>query len=145
MAGGRPKKEVDFEKIDGLCKYHCTAQEIVAHLKLFDYDVSYNTIERRIKEKFDVTFGEYIEQKHAAYAKPALRRMQWKSAEAGNVSMQIWLGKQYLKQSDKQEHEHTGKDGGPIKTEHKPDLSKLSVEELKNLERIIGRAAPDTE
>ena len=59
-------------------------------------------------------------------------------------SGQIFLAKNYG-YSDKQEHEHTGKDGGPIKTEHKPDLSKLSVEELKNLERIIGRAAPDTE
>ena len=120
-ATGRPKKDVDFEKIDGLCKYHCTAQEIVAQLKLFDYDISYNTIERRIKEKFDVTFGEYIEQKHAAYAKPALRRMQWKSAETGNVSMQIWLGKQYLGQSDKQQTELTGKDGGAIEIESPRD------------------------
>ena len=32
--------------------------------------------------------------------------MQWKSAEQGNVSMQIWLGKQMLGQSDKQEIEH---------------------------------------
>jgi len=119
-ATGRPKKDVDFEKIDGLCKYHCTAQEIVAHLKLFDYDVSYNTIERRIKEEFDVTFGEYIEQKHAAYAKPALRRMQWKSAETGNVSMQIWLGKQYLGQSDKNETAHSGNVGVSIIDDVKP-------------------------
>jgi hypothetical protein len=30
-----------------------------------------------------------------------LREMQWKSAEKGNVTMQIWLGKQYLDQTDK--------------------------------------------
>ncbi len=39
----------------------------------------------------------------------------------------------------KQAHEHTGKDGGPIRVG--PDLSKLSDKELKTLERIIGRTA----
>ena len=29
-----------------------------------------------------------------------LRQMQWKSAERGNVPMQIWLGKQILGQSE---------------------------------------------
>jgi len=29
--------------------------------------------------------------------------MQWKSAEKGNVTMQIWLGKQILGQADKSE------------------------------------------
>ena len=29
--------------------------------------------------------------------------MQWKSAEDGNVTMQIWLGKQVLGQAEKQE------------------------------------------
>ncbi len=107
---GRPRKEVDFEKIDALCKYHCTAQEIVAHLQIFDFDVSYDTVERRVKEKSGLTFAEYINQNHLAYAKPSLRKLQWKAAEGGNTSMLIWLGKQYLGQSDKQEieSEHKG-------------------------------------
>jgi hypothetical protein len=33
----------------------------------------------------------------------SLRRAQWKSAEGGNVTMQIWLGKQWLGQ--KEQHE----------------------------------------
>jgi hypothetical protein len=105
---GRPVKEVDFNKIDGLCKYHCTAQEIIAHLNIFGEDVSYNTIERRIKEKFGMTFGEYVSQKHDAFAKPKLRQLQWKAAEAGNVTMLIFLGKNYLGQSDKQDVAHSG-------------------------------------
>src|SRR5882672_7305680 len=32
--------------------------------------------------------------------KVTLRRWQWASAKAGNVTMQIWLGKQLLKQRD---------------------------------------------
>ena len=103
--GGRPRKEVDFDKIDALCQYHCTAQEIIAHLQIFDYDISQDTIERRIKERFNSTFAEYIEQKHNAHAKPTLRKWQWAAAEKGNPSMLIWLGKQYLQQSDKTETE----------------------------------------
>ena len=33
--------------------------------------------------------------------------MQWKAAESGNVSMLIWLGKQMLGQSEKQEIQTT--------------------------------------
>lgn len=37
--------------------------------------------------------------------------------------------------------EHTGKDGGPIQTEIKPDLSKLTVEELKQFAELTRKAA----
>ncbi len=33
----------------------------------------------------------------------SLRRLQWKAAKENNVTMLIWLGKQYLGQTDKQE------------------------------------------
>ena len=32
-----------------------------------------------------------------------LRQLQWRAAEKGNVSMLIWLGKQVLDQTDRQE------------------------------------------
>lgn len=105
---GRPKIEIDFEKINKLCEFHCTAQEIVAHLKIFDSKISYNTVERRIKEEFNMTFGEYVQEKHNGFAKPKIRGLQWKAAENGNTSMLIWLGKQYLGQTDKQEIQHSG-------------------------------------
>lgn len=44
---------------------------------------------------------------------------------------------------DKQSHELTGKDGQPIQVETKHDLTKLSDEELMNLETII-RKSTDT-
>jgi len=34
----------------------------------------------------------------------SIRRQQYKSAEGGNVTMQIWLGKQYLNQRDRNEY-----------------------------------------
>jgi hypothetical protein len=33
----------------------------------------------------------------------SLRRLQWNNAKKGNVTMQIFIGKQYLGQSDKVE------------------------------------------
>jgi hypothetical protein len=36
--------------------------------------------------------------------KKSLRRLQFDSARKGNVTMQIWLGKQYLGQRDRTEY-----------------------------------------
>ena len=57
-------------------------------------------------------------------------------------SGQIFLAKNYG-YSDNRGLEVTGRDGGSISI--RPDLSKLSVEELKNLERIVGKATPNAE
>lgn len=43
----------------------------------------------------------------------SLRRMQFVAAQKGNVTMQIWLGKQYLGQKDK--HENTLEAGDSFK------------------------------
>lgn len=72
-----------------------TEKEIAGFL-----DVSVDTLSRRIKETYGQTFAEYFEQKKIG-AQIALRRAQWQSAMNGNVTMQIWLGKQYLCQSNK--------------------------------------------
>ena len=98
---GRPKIEVDFEKIDSLCAVFCNCKEIVSVLNSFDMKLSYDTVERRIKEKFKITFAEYVEQKQMAFAKPKLRKAQFDCALSGNATMLIWLGKQYLEQVEK--------------------------------------------
>ena len=93
----------EWEAIDQMCQIQCTGEEIASVM-----GVSYDTLERRIREKHGVKFAEYIAQK-AEGGKASLRRMQWKTAQNGNVVMQIFLGKNYLKQSDKieQKTEHT--------------------------------------
>jgi AraC-like DNA-binding protein len=63
---GRPRIEIDFKKIDSLCAVFCNCQEIVSVLNSFDMKCSYDTVERRIKEQFNVTFAEYVEQKQMA-------------------------------------------------------------------------------
>jgi hypothetical protein len=50
------------------------------------------------------------------------------AAENGDRTMLVWLGKQWLGQTDTQRTEHTGRDGGPI--EH------VTVDEL---DREIAR------
>ena len=103
---GRPKKDIDFDMVSKLCAIQCTGEEIAAIL-----EVDYDTLNARVKEKFKKSFSDYFKKENER-GKASLRRLQWKTAESGNVTMQIWLGKQYLAQSDKQET--FGKNGGPI-------------------------------
>lgn len=96
---GRPKLDVDFEVVDQLCMMQCTAEEIAAVLK-----VSVDTLDRRIKENFGMTFAEYFKQKRVA-GNMSLRKAQWdKAVHGGNTTMLIFLGKQYLGQADKIEN-----------------------------------------
>ena len=70
---GRPKIEIDFEKVT-LCAVFCNCQEIVSVLNSFDINCSYDTVERRVKEQFGMTFAEYVDQKQMAFAKPKLKK-----------------------------------------------------------------------
>ena len=74
--------------------------------------------------------------------KIALRRKQFNLADK-NSSMAIFLGKQWLNQSDIVVTEHSGRDGGPIVTQSKMDLKKLGPEEREKLRSLIGRARKD--
>ena len=98
---GRPKIDVDWNKFETACKLMATKEEICGIL-----DVKDQTLQRRIKEKYDDTF-EGVLKKLGSYSKISLRRNQFKMAEK-NVAMAIWLGKQYLGQRDHQELELQG-------------------------------------
>ena len=82
----RPKKVIDPTEVEKLAAMHCSNTEIAAF-----FDVSVDTIERR--------FAGII-SKGKERGKSKLRRLQWESATKGNVTMQIWLGKQLLAQRD---------------------------------------------
>ena len=84
---GRKKIELDREQIQRLAGIQCTFKEIA-----FIMGVSTETIKRNYLD--DVELGK-------ANGKLALRRAQWRNAEEkDNVTMQIWLGKNILKQTD---------------------------------------------
>ena len=99
---GRPRKEIDFDQFETLCKIQCTEIEIASVL-----GISVDTLERRCKEHYGVSFADAYEEKRSD-GRASLRRMQAKAAEAGNITMMIWLGKQWLGQTDQQHIEHTG-------------------------------------
>ena len=96
MAKGRPRIEIDEEAFKKLCGIQCTLDEIASF-----FNCSPDTIERWCKRELKITFAEAF-KKHSANGKISLRRWQFKMAEH-NVSMAIWLGKQYLGQTEKQE------------------------------------------
>lgn len=96
---GRPKKEIDFDLVEKLCQIQCTGEEIASVLS-----INYDTLNNRVKEIHKVNFSDYI-KRFASTGKASLRRMQWKSAEKGNTSMLIWLGKQYLDQREPERNE----------------------------------------
>ena len=85
---GRPKKFVDLELVEKLAHIQCTYPEIASAL-----GVSVDTLTRH--PDFAATF-----KRGAEGGRKSLRRLQFESAAKGNATMQIWLGKQYLGQSD---------------------------------------------
>jgi len=105
MGKGRPKIQIDWTAFDKLCGMQCTKREIADF-----FDVSEDTIDRACKRDHKVNFAVYFAQK-AAKGRISLRRKQWDVAMAGNNTMLIWLGKQYLGQSDK--IHQTGSGGTP--------------------------------
>lgn len=94
---GRPRKEINYKTLGNLCKLQCTGEECAAVL-----GIDYDTLGRSLKRDGHVNFAEF-NKKHAGHGRMSLRRLQWKAANAGNVGMLIWLGKQYLGQADKVE------------------------------------------
>lgn len=99
--GGRPKKEFNKKQFEQLCKIQCTQIEIATVL-----DMSDETLMTKCKEAYGVGFLE-IYKKFSDNGKMSIRRAQLKKALEGNTAMLIWLGKQYLGQSDKQDQKVT--------------------------------------
>ena len=95
-AGGRPRKIIDLKQVAKLAKICCTVEEIANIL-----DLSKSTLDHN--EEFLQVYKKNIDN-----GKMSLRRAQMELALKGNATMQIWLGKQYLGQKDKQEIEHSG-------------------------------------
>ncbi len=128
-----PKIKIDLETVGKLAELQCTDLEIATFLRL-----SQDTITRRKRDNPE--FREALEAGKGR-GRISLRRLQWLSAQGErgetittvengktivtekrgrepSIAMQIWLGKQVLGQTEKQEV--FGKEAGPIviKVEH---------------------------
>lgn len=92
--GGRPRKQIDQEQFEKLCSLQCTITEICGY-----FDCDDMTLNRWCREHYDGrSFSEVFRVKRGL-GKISLRRFQFQQAET-NPTMAIWLGKQYLGQSD---------------------------------------------
>ena len=93
--GGRPPKDFDQKLFKDLCKLHCTISEFEGIFEADDV-----TIDAWCLRTFNMSFSESF-KKFSAGGKVSLRRAQYLQAvDKGNVTMQIWLGKNLLGQKD---------------------------------------------
>lgn len=107
---GRPPKLVEsdelLKQIEGLGRIQCTQREAAAVLRVH-------------RDTFAAFLGTHEKAQEAwdngqEQGKASLRRLQYKAAENGNPTMQIWLGKQWLDQRDKSDNQFSGPGGGTI-------------------------------
>jgi len=106
--GGRPRLEIDWKVVTGLCQIFCTLEEIVSVL-----GISEDTLERACVREHHMRFADF-RKKHSASGRMSLRRDQYQAAKRGNTTMLIWLGKQHLGQRDKIERDDTVRFSQPI-------------------------------
>lgn len=106
----RPRKELENIKFDGWDQLDALIIWSNGEYCAEQLGIDYDTLSTRIKERTGLSFSEYKEQKKEKL-RINLRKKQYDVAMAGNVSMLIWLGKNELAQTDKQEIDHSNTDG----------------------------------
>lgn len=99
------KNKIIKETFEKLCGMWCTLIEIADF-----FGVSEDTVESWCKDIYNMTFSD-VYKRRSSQGNVSLRRWQLKSAEKGNVIMQIWLGKQHLGQKEKLEVEPSADNG----------------------------------
>jgi hypothetical protein len=117
---GRPRAQINLEQVKTLAGLSCTEPEIASVI-----GINYATWKRHKQQNPELE--EMIEQGKLT-GNASLRRKQWETAMDGNVTMQIWLGKNRLGQSDKQQIEQhqierlviTRDEGTETHTTHQP-------------------------
>ena len=112
---GRPRKEIDWKGFENLCFLQCSIAEMCQWMH-----ISHQTLERRCKEHYGETFGQVFAKKRIG-GLISLRRNLFKLSEK-NVAAAIFLAKNFLGMSDKQEIQHSGNIGR--------SLEEYSTEEL---------------
>lgn len=103
------KMELDWKKVDELLEAGCEGTQVAAFFGIHE-DTFYN----RVKEKHKVGFSAYRAQKRARGDSKLLTK-QFEVAMDGDRTMLVWLGKNRLTQTDKQDLNHSGEIGVTMK------------------------------
>ena len=102
--GGRPAKTLTqdgWNLVATLSQFFATDEEIAVALSDENEQITEDTLKNEYNKE---TFLEY-KNKGKCKGKTSLRSWQWANAKNGNTTMQIFLGKNYLGQSDRVEAE----------------------------------------
>lgn len=107
---GRPRKEIDWLLLESLMSRnaelnYCAERQVMRwqeELNFKTMKAAREVIERRIQERFRQTFTEYKHQKMEPI-RLSIFDKQYAEAMKGSAPLLIWLGKQMLGQTDKQE------------------------------------------
>jgi len=98
---GRPKKNFDKKVFQDLVGLGCTQEEICWFFRdETGKSANIDTLTRWCKREFGMTFQEYFRQNGCMALKIQLRRNQMNLSKS-SAAMAIFLGKQYLGQTDK--------------------------------------------
>ena len=97
MAARKPWTPQEEEQFAKLCSIFCTKKEICSIMGIPDH----RTLDKRISESFPdmPTWNEAFDY-FSGQGKASLRRRQFELAMQGDRTMLIFLGKNYLGQSD---------------------------------------------
>ena len=98
----RPRKQLEDMEFDGWDQLDALIVWASEEYCADRLGINIETLASRIKEKHGVSFPEYKHKKKETLRINLLKK-QYEVAMAGNVSMLIWLGKNELGQTDKQE------------------------------------------
>jgi hypothetical protein len=96
----RPKKTLDDKKFSGWEQLDALIVWSTQAYCCEKLGITEKTLTKLIREKTGLSFSQYKDQKKEPLRINLLKK-QYDVAMSGNVSMLIWLGKQHLGQSDK--------------------------------------------
>ncbi|SRR5260370_1284056 len=114
------EKPIDLEELKKWARAGATYPEMAQRL-----GVGHATLERRLKKP---EFAAALAEAKAEMI-VSLRTKQVSIALGGNVTMLIWLGKQYLGQTDRSDTTHRGHDGKALLT--LADIDRIILEGAK--------------
>lgn len=94
---GGPPKNIDWKIVEALCRAQATLTQIAQIAGCAE-----STLRDAVEREFKCKWGDYYDY-HRQSGLGSLRMAQFQTAMEGNVTMQIWLGKQVLDQKDRQD------------------------------------------
>lgn len=132
---GRPRKEINKEDFEELCEMQCSEQEICQVL-----DVSDKTLSAWCKRTYGgkMNFSEVFAQKRKKGFR-RLRSAQYALALSGNTTMLIWLGRNWLNQTDKLIMQEPEEENQETKNEDTENFNKQYAEIRDNLYKQLEK------